>query len=260
MVFFQCEKNRISEPEGEGNASETVAKGIINDSLGEQVAGAKVFLIPADFNPLFDTLPQKWQGTTNQEGRYILNKVREGTFNLIAESPNGTKVLIPRISVSLQNRKRDTLIIRPGYLLKTGRVQIALSDSLRNNGLALYIKGTNIKVALCTSQVTTLENVPAMDSAQVYMFSATSPVPQTVSGNVSVKPQETTVISKFGSWDNKVKISFKTNFSTVPLFLFHLPSPMVPTSAFPNPMVIQIFPTKLKIGTHLTKLQMYGFW
>jgi hypothetical protein len=66
-VFLRCVN--LAATDGEGNGSETVARGVIVDSTGASAAGITVRLLPVAYDPVaHDTLPAQWRAVSGSKG------------------------------------------------------------------------------------------------------------------------------------------------------------------------------------------------
>lgn len=132
----------LSGPGGEGNGSETVARGIIVDSAGAPAAGVPVQLLPAGYDPVApDTIPAAWRVFTNSRGEYHLVNIGAGAYDLEASSiSTGLKALVTGIEIT--GRKVEA-VVHTGRLEKTGTVFVELAGLTSRSGDYIYLPGTS---------------------------------------------------------------------------------------------------------------------
>jgi hypothetical protein len=138
-----CNCSRISISGGEGNGSETIAKGHITDENGSLVANAMVSLLPFSYNPTSDTvLPGQWQTLTDNNGEYHISRVVIGSYNLEAYSANnGKKGLVQNIHVS---DVTNEISIDTARLRVPGTIDVRCDSAVLHSGDYLYITGTSV--------------------------------------------------------------------------------------------------------------------
>jgi hypothetical protein len=139
-IFLRCAD--FAGPGGEGNGSETIARGVITDSTGAPIAGVPVQLLPAAYDPgAHGTLPVQWRTLTDPRGGYRLDSISAGTYTLEAGSTSaGMKALVNDIEIS--GRKIE-MVVDTGRLQKTGTVIVQLAGMTPHSGDYVYLPGTN---------------------------------------------------------------------------------------------------------------------
>ena len=163
-VTLRCATYNIADPGGEGNGSETVARGVVVDSMGIPLAGIPVHLLPANYNPVVDdTFPEEWRTTSDAKGEYNFNGIDAGTYNVEAGVSSGCmKALVMGIELTRGNEEKD---IDTARLQRTGTVTIHLSGMSPRVGDYVYISGTNVYTVITAADSITgkaiLRDIPA---------------------------------------------------------------------------------------------------
>lgn len=123
-----------------GNAA---IAGIIYNAGGIATEGVIVSLVPQDFNPLVDLLPDSLKDTTDSNGKYFIDVADSGLYNLVTE-PFENEGLLVRAKQMIPN---DTIEL--DGQLKALQI-IAVSSPFENNTTSgdFYVKGTPYKGTL----------------------------------------------------------------------------------------------------------------
>ncbi|MDB5106631.1 MAG: hypothetical protein JWP91_4320 [Fibrobacteres bacterium] len=131
--------------EGGGNSgSETTngLTGVVKDVEGRPIAGARVLLLPEDFNPAADdTGGFPLETRTDSKGTYKLADVAPGRYNLeFSDSSHGTLSLAQDVAV----RTGGGLATLDGTLGMPGAIRVRIVDFLGEGEAGyVYIPGTN---------------------------------------------------------------------------------------------------------------------
>ncbi|MBN1601552.1 MAG: DUF2341 domain-containing protein [Chitinispirillaceae bacterium] len=215
-TFLQCTPVNVSGAGGEGNGSETVARGVIIDSTGEPAAGISIKLLPSGFNPVsHDTLPFEWQTITDINGEYCLTGIPEGTYSIEAGSnASGVKALIRSITVL----STDTVkTINACWLRKTGAFIVNLLNQFPREGDYVYLPGTSVFTELsgedCRVNRVVLSSVPTgVFSELMYVNKSDSGKTNLLTDSVIMTPGDT-IVSAYASWKYRMKLLLNTSTS-----------------------------------------------
>jgi len=215
-VIVSCSRAPLSEPEEEGNASETLAKvsGKMVDSDREAAKNTLVMLIPEHFNPLLeDTVPDSLMDTTDSRGRYSFELSDSGTYRIEALNlDDGTRLLIPDILVM-----GDTVDVGTQILRTPGLVMVTLPGHIQTEGY-IYIPGTSVFVSVTQENIEAgeiiLDSVPAGAYAGV-RFTEGEDLSQAapVSENLNVGPADIAFVGPYDTWDYSAEVIINTSSS-----------------------------------------------
>lgn len=137
LLFFlliSCSDN-LSGGSGD-DISNGYISGIISKNDSSSTNGTIIKLLPIDFNPTIDIIPNHYLDTANNQGEYILGPIDSGSYNLISFS-SGRELSALTSNIHISNR--DTSI---NHLLDTSiTISIMLPESLYINSTQLYIIG-----------------------------------------------------------------------------------------------------------------------
>ncbi len=211
-----CGRHDVAGPGGEGNGSETVARGIVVDSTGAPATGVGLQLLPVDHNPVSsDTLPASFRTVTGDGGEYRFDGIGAGTYNLEAGSTSaGLKALVMGIECTGQ---KSEVTVDTGRLRKTGTVLVNLTGMSSHDGDYLYIPGTN-SFALVTahdtaSHLTVVNGVPAGAFTDlIYVTSTGSQSTDLLDDTLTVVAGDT-VASEYAAWKYAAKLFLNTAVS-----------------------------------------------
>ena len=141
-VILRCSNLNLAGPGGEGNGSETIARGVVVDNTGAPAAGVPVRLLPVDYDPVaYDELPVERQTFTDIKGEFRFDSIAAGTYNLEAgSSSTGQKTLVRGVGI---NGKRMEVIMDTCRLQKTGTILVQLTGITPRSGDYVYLPGTS---------------------------------------------------------------------------------------------------------------------
>ncbi len=139
FTFFSC---TVDLAGGIEIGNPLTVTGSIVDTNGKPVKGARVFLVSENFNPVKEQIRN--QDVTDSLGRYEISEVISGEYNLNSvDDVTGFRVLKRNISVSQKHKdERSDTILAPGNL------QVPIADSSFEEGMRLFIPGTEIFVSI----------------------------------------------------------------------------------------------------------------
>jgi len=164
LAVAVCDCSSQITASGEGNGSETVARGRITDESGEPVANAHVMLLPSSYDPdSAPVLPARWQALTDNNGDYSITDLSIGVYNLEAYDGNYANIgLIQGIGIS---DLTNDIIIDTLRLGVSGTIIVHGDSIVLHPGDYLYVPGTSV-FAMVDSQSAgngsvTLSRVPS---------------------------------------------------------------------------------------------------
>jgi Concanavalin A-like lectin/glucanases superfamily/Domain of unknown function (DUF2341) len=200
---------------GEGNGSETIAKGFIIDESGEPVANAVVSLVPASYNPVANSmLPPQWQAVTDNYGMYQVTKVVIGDYNLESYDMNDGKTgLIQSIHVGDVKSEIDIDTLR---LQVCGAIVVRFDSAALMPGDYVYIAGTNVFTSVDTQSArqgsVTLANVPSGSFSSIIYVAQAARTPIVLRDTVTVSPGSTAVTT-YWPWKFSKRLVLNTTAS-----------------------------------------------
>jgi len=214
LVLLKCSNSPVTG--GEGNGSETIARGVVVDNRGIPAANVPVQLLPTAHNPVTpDTSAKLWRTTTNSSGEYTLIDISAGTYALEAGlSSANEKALITKIQIS---GERTEAVIDTGRLEKTGTIVVQLPHKSPESGGYLYLPGTSTFTIITDSNTTNgqavLHNVPTGTYTDIVYVATTN------AQNIDLLPDTITLIagdtveSAFIAWKKSAKVQLNTTSS-----------------------------------------------
>jgi hypothetical protein len=211
-VLSQC--TNIVSLGGEGNGSETTARGIVVDSSGAPVSGIQVQLLSTSYNPVvFGKLSARWRTITNGKGEYRLDNIAEGTYSLEAGSDtDGAMASIKNIKIT--GKKVDT-VMNTGRLQKPGTILVQLAGLSSRNGDYVYLPGTSRFTVISDHDKVTgnsiISNVPAGKYTDlIYVTSADSHSVNLLTDTLTMHPGDT-VESAYTAWKYSRQLTLNTS-------------------------------------------------
>jgi len=212
-IFHGC--TDIAGTGGEGNGSETIARGVIVDSMGVPAADVPVQLLPVDYNPAAgDSVPATLRAHTDSRGEYRLSSaITPGTYALEAGSA-ALKALVRNIEVTAAE---TNVAVDTATLHKTGTIIIKLTDLPPQTGDYVYLPGTSTFTEISASDSTTgqtiLHDVPAgLFTDVIYSSSDGSSTTDLMPDTLRIIPGDT-VTSAYAAWARKRKVVLNTTAS-----------------------------------------------
>jgi hypothetical protein len=211
LACVACFETRVADPGKEGNSSETVAlaSGTLVDADGMAVAGARVALIPDDYNPVAaQALPAGLTAISDSGGAFRFVRVPKGRYGLEARHPgNGTRLL--RLGIDLRDSEAE---LGENVLGEPGRVRVRLPDYFDAAGGFVYIPHTRfawpVDGAALKQGFLELDSLPAADyDAIVFSRDAALADPDTLARRVTVAPGESLSLGVFSGWRYSARIT-----------------------------------------------------
>lgn len=156
LMLFQFCTNDLSGGAVEDGNAEAVS-GIITTDVGDTVAYARVNIIPYDFNPVINTLPESLSIITDENGRFIFSRVPVGHYRVNCSDSNN---ILMSISNSIEITETTTTLVTP-QLKQPGTINIDSSGIMMDypNGV-IYLEGTLISQVASSVGMITFEMVP----------------------------------------------------------------------------------------------------
>ena len=183
--------------------------GVVIDS-GALVPGARVLLIPAQFDPNSDApLPDSFISTTDESGAFrIIAPLSQG-YNVQVDHSSGKNALRCGIGFATGDTQTTGLLT----LARPGSIKVIEPDTNNPGAAYVYIPGTTF-FALVRSGTALLGDIPAgvipelafnpdIDGAEVY----------TISKNNTVVSGDTTLIFDYALWKDTLRLYLNTTAS-----------------------------------------------
>jgi hypothetical protein len=206
----------VEVPGGEGNGSETIARGVVVDSTGAPAAGVPVQLLPADYDPVAkDTLPAEWHALTDAKGNYRLGHIAAGTYALEAGFASaGMKARVKDIEITAGNIE---VAVDTGRMQKTGTVIVGLAGMMPHGGDYVYLPGTSaftmIDAPDSVAGQAVLSDVPTGTFTNlIYVSVGDSQNTDLITDTMSVHPGDT-VASAYAAWKYAKQLFLNTTVS-----------------------------------------------
>lgn len=193
--------------EGSTGGSETTngLSGLLTDPDGRPVAGARVTLVPEDYNPV----PGKDETVlritrTDGAGRYAFAGVAAGTYNVEGrDTVRNLTLLVLGVRVDAASATAaDKAARADGMLEAPGSVVIPFADRRLPAGAVAYIPGTTWYAPAAAGSVLLLEGLPPGEVALVRIgfLDSASDLAFTLLEDVSVKQGAVTALTPVESW------------------------------------------------------------
>jgi hypothetical protein len=193
-VAFQTGCSQKQNIAGGTSTSENAQlSGVIVDTSGFPAANTIVYLIPAAYNPVTDSLSNcVMTDTTDTAGSYLFDSITAGSYNILAVQPYiGKRLLVNDIKVGSDSLYSDSLFRNADTLRSTGTLTITIPDTVINTQSYVYIPGTTLVGHSASSDngtiTITIDSVPTTTIPAVYYVknSGTSQ-PQKLDSNITV--------------------------------------------------------------------------
>ena len=206
-----------------GGGSDTEVSGRIITVDGKGDPGARVSLIPREYNPAFDSsLALVAAGITDADGDYRFEKIIAGEYNLFAaNTAKGTGLLRTNIKV-----ESVAVVIPPDSLRKTATLVLPLPDSIIPLSGHVYVQGTLLsRQTSAGTDAVVFEAVPQCTLAAVQFKKSGPDSAALLFANIVVGSPGTLVVGPYDSWAHSAKITINTSASGAPVTgpLAHFP-------------------------------------
>jgi len=206
LLFAGCTQPQLAG--GTSTSENGRVIGRILDQYGAPAKGARVLLLPADYDPV------KHSGivvadTTDSLGNYTLQKINKGDYAILAMSlDKKTSALIRGI------RSLDSIdTIATDTLRAPGSVKIALPANVNLVNGYVYIPGSfTFSHVVNNSRIVILDSVPAVASVNVAYSTTTSSTATVLRYGVRVRSGDTTIVWN-SAWSYSRKITLNTSSS-----------------------------------------------
>lgn len=203
VVLFNC-----TDPPVAGTITQSgngVVSGMVVDS-GVPVSGARVMVIPVDYDPGSDIpLPDSLIDTTNTAGRFNVTASVKTRYNVEVVHSSGKMAIHFGVDIA----EDDTQHVSDLATTLPGNISVTLYDTGTMSSAHVYIPGTTVCSQL-TGNTALLTNVPSGVVPQVRFRSFVTNTGRVVSNEVTVYSKETTVIDDHYLWNFSRKIYFNT--------------------------------------------------
>jgi hypothetical protein len=171
MLAIQCSKPPTSVAGGTDIGNPGTVAGVLVDTLGRPAAGILTKLLPADFNPISDSVRNKPRiDTTDASGRFEFTGLRAGIYTFTSVNvASGSGILIDSV------RLGDTVGVnlRTDTLRSTVSLRVTIPDNLYSANSYLFIPGTQLSTPVSGPGIVDLGVVPA-GAGRIGYYSATT--------------------------------------------------------------------------------------
>ncbi len=189
--------------QGGGSGVETTNG--ISGSFREDSGPAKgilVTLYDADFDPHQGIPPNIPQDTTDQNGNYIFQNVRAGTYSIIAQNIDNGKMAI---HLDVTKKPNESKVLASKRLTASGILRIPTFGLSSRSADYLYIPGThlfiNLPVQDSTVDCLVLNKVPEANYTRIRYHIDNGSIDRNIlTDTLRVKSGDTTTISPFFQW------------------------------------------------------------
>ncbi len=187
-AFFRCSSKQVT---GVGTGSETVIGQVVHRD-GKPAGETVVTLYPSDYDPVNDYGFLPGIDTTDSNGNY----------SILLTSSNVTRYTLHAVNLSFQTRtvvsdieisEGDSTFVDLAELRNTGSIKILLNDSSVDKSGYVFIPGTSYH-SYVENGCAIIDSVPAQIIRSLYYKKNESGDLQSISENVNVESQVTTVI------------------------------------------------------------------
>jgi len=212
MVLFNCSGDSVSGGGGTNVGDEAAIAGTINDNNGPAV-GVVVSLLPEDFNPVADNVPDSLNVTTGSDGKYLFKVSGSGVYNVQAwHSNSGTAVLEKGVE------KFEKKVTVPNLMLQVpGKVIVHMPDYLDKDSGYVYIPGTTLLSRMESDSIVRILLVPPVENMQLIFSDDQEGTLTTLDEDVDVDAAGRFIISEFNLWTHKTKITINTSAAGITL-------------------------------------------
>jgi len=148
--------------------------------------GIPITLLPEDFNPLMEVVPDSLRDTTNEEGRFRF-RVSEGVYTLSARVAVDTFVYRGDLATEDSLYVEDS--VRAG-----GAIQLSIPDSIAELLVSCYVRGTPFTWPVSSGGSVLLKNVPAGTVSIRCYSSSAGEIEELARDGIVVTPNRTTPV------------------------------------------------------------------
>ncbi len=203
-LIFILDGLKCSQPSSvtDGGGTETVIGAIMHPD-GSPASGARVTMIPENYNPVTDApIPDSMIATANAGGTFLISPVSLGVYNILAVDPaRKTQAFRSHITVTEQ----DTVFLPADTLKQSGAIKVVMADTVDSVNGAVFIKGTPMYTR-CAQGITVdgglfelvMDSIPAAWFEELRYTVVSNPdEPVRLRDNFTVASQDTLVIEAF---------------------------------------------------------------
>ncbi|MEO7427156.1 MAG: DUF2341 domain-containing protein [Fibrobacteria bacterium] len=210
---------------GGGDATETGSARVSGQVVlenGRPIAGAEVFILPADYNPMAGAaLPDSQKDTTDTDGRYRFTRLGNGNYNLqVQHSGTHTRSLFLGIRLAIDPAVKDSVSVPEDTLRAPGSVSIPLPEN-RDSGIGyVFIPGTTFRKRVGSEEQRVgsvlLDSLPAgrMPSVE-YIDEDPDAKRVELASDVGVQPGALTNVNAYATWGHSAVLALNTSASGV---------------------------------------------
>ncbi len=208
-VGLVCGCSTMQLTGGSSQQGNGVVLGHVVDTSGGSFIGAKVDLLPAQYDPVRDSeVPDSLTAITDSAGNYAIRPAQGGSYNVEVMLNQGTPgALITGILASTT----DTVLVPPAVVRNPGFVRIILPDSADSVDGYFYIPGSTIAALVANdSGVGLLGPVPAGTIPQIiYNVRNSTAAARIMGDSILVEPGDTSTVA-FSAWKSSKKLFLNT--------------------------------------------------
>jgi hypothetical protein len=220
LFFANCVNNLAGGTEDVN----TRVVGVILNSDNTAAAGAKIHLIPSDFNPMIDTLEKvAVSGTADAKGSYCLSvPPAKATYSLEArQADGGRRLLIPDITIEGLS---DTTFVDTGTLRDPCVIKVDFTGGDFPESGYLYIPGTSVSVFIDSPEtgLGVIDSVAAGEIPTLCFAATASAPPDTLRRDISIVPGDTALVENPG-WRYRALVRINTAAARVSADLTDFP-------------------------------------
>jgi hypothetical protein len=186
---------------------------------GRDAAGARVTLIPSDYNPVSgQALPDSLTRTTDAEGEVKFIRLAPGRYNIQAfHAATGLRLLLPGIAP-----KPDKEVAVADSLRSTGSLDVPLPETADTGEAYIYVPGstfeTRVDAAMRRLGRVRLDSLPAGIIPVLMYTRGDTGAPQVpVAADVPVGGGVTYQVPPFSLWAHSARLVLNTSAAGVPI-------------------------------------------
>lgn len=194
---------------GGGTEWEARISGRVVDSTGSPCVSSKVLLLPANFNPITDSITDtSFFSVTDNTGSYSIIISEPGSFNIeVTSSVNTKKALITGVSITDVEKN----LVTDAVVRECGTIIINISDNSLSDNPYVYIPGTSSYVKVSDGKAT-LTGVPSGSIPPLYYLKNSNDL-QLLRSGIEVPSAGIVFVKESSSWDYSKKIFLNTTVS-----------------------------------------------
>jgi hypothetical protein len=210
-LLTACLELRVADPDKSGNSSETVAMGKVVDAQGHSVMGARVALVPEDFNPVKESLPNGLMAVTDAKGGFSIPRVPRGRYGLEATHPSdGTRAFAGDLDLT-----EASSTLPEDTLREPGRIRVRLPEYITKPGGYVFLPQTRFAWPVTGTAIEhgylDLDSLPASEyAALVFTEDGGAKNADTLGRDLEVLPGDSIILGGYAGWVRHAKVTLNT--------------------------------------------------